>query len=248
MKIAFGTSVLACTWAFSAAFVPIARHTFVTRLAAEEVDEEVERMFEAQMGKSNKMGKMRNEASGMEYAPWLKTSEKDEKLMRQLMKEKAEARRKREKQELEVSGSLLMDSQAQELSGTGLRSKVVDGTSVELEWATASEKFTDGFKLKRRAIKTDDFETIASYETYGPLASKGDEGGVYRYLDENVGPGGYVYRITECETNGAQNDLSQCLVEIQTQEEQAVTKVLALGFGAVAIAAVVAGVLLDPMQ
>lgn len=246
MKLSLG--LIACSVAYTNAFVPLSPKASLTRMSAGELDEEIEAMVEKEMGKTAKMGKLRNEQSGMEYAPWLKTTEKDEARMRQIMKEKAEARRKRELQEKEVSGQLLMDSQAQELSGTGLRGKIVDGNSVELEWATASEKFTDGFMIKRRPAKTSEFEVIASYETYGPLASKGVEGGVYRYLDEDVPAGGWVYRVTECESNGAKNDLSQCLIEIQTEEEQTATKLAAIGFGAFAVLALVAGALTDPYQ
>jgi hypothetical protein len=242
-------SLIALTVASTNAFVAISRTPLSpSRLAAGDVDEDIEAMVDKEMSKSAKLGKLRNEQSGMEYAPWLKVSEKDEANMRQIMKEKAAARKKREQQEKEVSGSLLMDSQAQELSGTGIRGKIIDGNSVELEWATASEKFTEGFILKRRAAKTNDFQVIASYEDYAPLASKGDAGGVYRYLDENVPAGGWVYRVTECESNGVQSDLSQCLVEIETEEEQAATKFAAIGFGVFAVLALVAGSLLDPYQ
>ena len=67
-------------------------------------------------------------------------------------------------------------------------------------------------------------------------------------MDEGVAPGGYMYRITECENNGNESDMSQCLVEIQTPEEQR-GALLAVGlFGIVAAAAVAAGVILDPVQ
>lgn len=246
MKIAL--SILACSLASASAFIPKSTPFQPTRLASGDIDEEIEAMVDQEMGKTAKLGKLRNEQSGMEYAPWLKTDEKDEAKMRQIMKEKAMARAKREQQEKEVSGSLLMDSQAQELSGTGLRGKVVDGNCVELEWATATEKLTDGFIVKRRPAKTNEFDVIASYENYGPLASKGGEGSLYRYLDEDVPAGGWVYRITECESSGAKNDLSQCLIEIQTEEEQAATKFAAIGFGVFAVLALVAGSLLDPYQ
>ena len=61
------------------------------------------------------------------------------------MREKAEARRRRKEEEKSVSGNLYLDSQAQELSGTGLKYKVLDSTSIELEWATKSETNTKGF-------------------------------------------------------------------------------------------------------
>jgi hypothetical protein len=210
-------------------------------------DDEVEAAVAAEMNKNKKISNLRN-AKGVEYAPWMKISVEDEKQIRQMVKEKAVARAKRQDQEKNVQGALLKDSQAQELSGGGLRYKIIDGSDVELEWATAKEASTLGFIVKRRAAKTDDFEVLASYETFGPLASQGKEGGVYRYLDPDMAPGGYVYRITEREKNGNENDLSQCLVDIKTAEEQRGALIAVAGFAVIAIAAVVAGSLLDPVQ
>merc|ERR1712232_680356 len=132
-----------------------------------------------------------------------------------------------------------MDSQAQELSGGGLQSKVID-EDVELSWATNSESNTKGFLVKRRAAKTEEFEVIASYEDWGPLVSKGKDGGVYRYLDTTVPtPGGWVYRVTECEKSGRESDICQCLVDVQSAEEQqgvviAVAVISVLGIAAIA--------------
>ena len=211
------------------------------------LEEEIEKLVEEEKAKSMKMSRMRD-AKGVEYAPWMKISPEDEAKMRSIMREKAEARRKRQLQEQTVKGSLLKDSTNQELSGTGLRSKIVDGNSVELTWATDREKNTKGFLIKRRPAKTEDFDTIASYESYGPLASKGTEGGVYRFLDENVGIGSWVYRVTECESSGNENDLSQCLVDIQTAEEQQQQTIALAGLGVIAAAVIAAGFLLDPSQ
>jgi hypothetical protein len=71
---------------------------------------------------------------------------------------------------------------------------------------------------------------------------------LYRFLDENVAPGGWVYRITECENSGNENDLSQCLVDVQTAEEQLGGVIAAVALGVVAIGAVLAGSFLDPVQ
>jgi hypothetical protein len=216
----------------------------------EDIEEEVARMVEEEKSKSKRMSNLRNER-GVEYAPWMGISVEDEVRIKGIMRERAEARRKREKEQQNTKGSLLKDSTNQELSGTGLKSKLIDNTSVELEWVTGSEKNTAGFIVKRRTSKSgsDQFDTIASYETYGPLASKGINGGIYRYLDETIEPGnGYLYRITECDTNGDENDLSQCLVDVQTSEEQAGTKIALAGFALVAIAAIVSSLLLDPLQ
>lgn len=191
-----------------------------------------------------KMSKIRN-ARGVDYAPWMKIDEKDKQKMRQVMKEKANARRLRQEQEQSVSGNLYFDSQAQELSGTGLVTKVIDG-QVELEWATKTESNTRGFIVKRRPAKTEGFSVLASYEQWGPLVSKGSEGGVYRYLDTETTPGGWVYRISECDNNGQEADLCQCLVEVQTEEEQKTALIAGVGIAVLGIGAVVAGLLLDP--
>jgi hypothetical protein len=210
------------------------------------LEEEIQAMVDKEVEKTKLVSKLKT-SDGVDYAPWMKISEEDEKKIYQTMKEKAMARRKRQEEQQNVSGNLYLDSQAQELSGTGLNSKVM-GMDVELEWATSSETNTKGFLVKRRPAKTNDFQTIASFENWGPLVSKGTEGGVYRYLDANVGPGGWVYRITECDGNNKESDICQCLVEVQTEEEERAAKIAALGIAALGIAAVVAGILLDPMD
>lgn len=209
------------------------------------LDEEVEELTRIEVTKLKRASNLRN-AAGVEYAPWMNITPEEEARIKEVMKQKAEARRKRQEQEKSVSGALLMDSQAQELSGGGLRTKVIDG-DIELSWATNSETSTKGYMIKRRPARTEEFQTIASYETWGPLASKGPDGGSYSFLDTSAGPGGWVYRVTECEVNGSQNDICQALVEVQTQEEQRGAVLAAVGIVALGIAAVVAGLLLDPV-
>jgi len=208
------------------------------------LEEEVETLVKEEVAKTAKISNLRND-KGVDYAPWMNISADDEQKIRQLMKEKAEARRKRQEQEKDVSGNLFLDSQAQELSGTGLNYKFIDG-SVELEWATKSETNTKGFLVKRRPAKTNDYTVIASYKDWGPLTSKGGEGGIYRYLDDDVTPGGWVYRITECDNSGNEADLCQCLIELQTEDEQRAGLIAGIGFGVFAVGAVVAGLVLDP--
>jgi hypothetical protein len=174
-------------------------------------------------------------------------SESDEKMIRSMMREKTEARRKRQEQERSVSGNLYRDSQAQELSGTGLSYKIIDG-EVELTWATKTETNTKGFIVKRRAAKTNDYSVLASYQSYGPLMSKGKDGGVYRYLDSTATPGGWVYRISEEDNMGNEADVCQCLVEVETADEQKAAVIAGVGFGVVALAAFVAGIAMDPMN
>lgn len=148
------------------------------------LDEEVEMLVEAEKAKMAKISKL-SSANGVEYAPWMGVTEYEEAEIRKIMKEKTAARRMREEQQKDVSGNLYLDSQAQELSGTGLSYKIIDG-QVELEWATKSETDTKGFIVKRRAAKTNDYSVIASYKDWGPLASKGVDGGIYRFLDVSL--------------------------------------------------------------
>lgn len=211
------------------------------------MEEEIERLVQKELSKTKSMSKLRTNA-GVEYAPWMGISESDEKMIRSVMREKTEARRKRQEQERSVSGNLYRDSQAQELSGTGLSYKIIDGSEVELTWATKTEKNTKGFIVKRRAAKTNDYSVIASYKEYGPLMSKGAEGGVYRYLDSTATPGGWVYRISEEDNMGNEADVCQALVEVETADEQKAALIAGVGFGVVALAAFVAGIAMDPMN
>jgi len=194
--------------------------------------------------KEKRAAKFKTKA-GVEYAPWLKMDAEKEAETRQIAKEKAAIRAKQAQREKELSGTLYFDSQSQELGGAGLNSKIIDG-DVELTWVTKKETNTQGYILKRRAAKTEDFVTVADYKSWGPLVSKGDEGGVYSFLDTTTNAGGYIYRVTEVDDMGIESDLSQCLVEIQTQEEQRNTAIAAIGIGLVAVSAVVAGLVLDP--
>jgi len=249
MKLSLA-ALLVCTtsvWAFAplqTSNLPKTGPIFSEEMSLEE---EVEEMVQEEVSNSKRMSNLRNER-GIEYAPWMRMSAEDEENIRQTMRAKAEARRRRQEEAQDVQGELQRDFGFQELSGTGLRYKIVDGSNVELEWQTGEESNTKGFIVKRRAAKTQDFEVLASFENYGPLASQGTAGGVYRYYDENVPVGGWVYRVTECDVGGSQNDLSQCLVEVQSEEEQRAALFAAVAFGVAAIAAVVGGLALDPLQ
>jgi hypothetical protein len=200
--------------------------------------EEIERLVQEELRKTKRMSNLRN-AKGVDYAPWMNISEEDEKKIRQIMAEKAAARRKRQEQEQSVSGALLMDSQAQELSGVGLSYKIV-GEDVQLEWATSRESNTKSFLVKRRAAKTETFQVLAE------LPSKGKDGGYYKFFDDKAGLGGWVYRVTEVENSGRESDISQCLVEVQSKEEQQGAIIAAAAFVTLLAGLVVAGVVLDP--
>lgn len=210
--------------------------------SAPDLEDALDSAVEEEMKKAERASKFKSK-TGVEFAPWIQ--KEDEAKVRQILKEKAAAKAKREAQEKAVSGNLYFDSQAQELSGTGLKSKIMDG-QVELEWGTKSESNTKGFIVKRRPAKTEEFSVIASYTEWGPLKSKGVDGGVYRYLDTTSTPGGWVYRITEVDSNNNEADLCQCLVEVQTEDEQKAALIAGIGIAVFGVAAVVAGLVLDP--
>lgn len=65
---------------------------------------------------------------------------------------------------------------------------------------------------------------------------------------ETATPGGWVYRITEEDNSGNSADICQCLVEVQTEDEQKAALIAGVGFAVFAVVAVVAGIALDPMQ
>ena len=208
------------------------------------LEEEVEQMTQAEINKLKSASKLSN-AKGMEYAPWMNITPEDEAKIKEVVRQKAEVRRKR-REESRVSGALLGDSQAQELSGSGLKAKVIDG-EVELSWATSAEGNTRGFLIKRRPARTEDFDLIASYKDSASLVSKGPNGGKYLYVDSSVAPGSWVYRIAECENNGIESDICQTLVDVQTKEEQAGAVIAAVGIVVLGLAALAAGILLDPV-
>mmetsp|Transcript_19169 Transcript_19169/g.27285 ORF Transcript_19169/g.27285 Transcript_19169/m.27285 type:complete len:277 (-) Transcript_19169:75-905(-) len=209
-------------------------------------DDEIEQLVREELSKKKKISNLRN-AQGVDYAPWMQITQQDEEKIRQLITERKRVRDTRKEQERSVTGNLYYDSQAQELSGTGLKSKIIDG-NVELRWSTKSESNSKGFIVRRRAVKTTDFKDIASYENYGPLVSQGPEGGFYSYLDTTATTGGWIYRISEKSVTGEESDLCQCLVEIQTEDEQKATLAATVGIALIFVIAVVAGVSLDPMQ
>merc|ERR1719296_188937 len=218
----------------------------MAELDALTMEEEVELLVQKELNKTKRMSNQKN-SNGVEYAPWMGIGEVEEAKIRNLMRDKTEARRKRQEEAQDVTGNLFRDSQAQELSGTGLSYKIIDG-EVELTWATKTDRDTKGFIVKRRAAKTDDYSVIASHEEWGPLASKGAEGGVYRYLDSTASVGGWVYRISEEDRLGNEADVCQCLVEVESEDDQKAAVIAGVGFGVFAVLAVVAGIAIDPMN
>merc|ERR1719199_1369867 len=144
-----------------------------------------------------------------------------------------------------------VDPQAAELgAASGLQSKVLSEDEIELRWETTDEAGNVGFVVQRRAGGENDFESIASFENFAPLKTKGVQGGVYVYLDADSGlqPGTWVYRIVDCDTSGVRSAMCQKLVEIESKDEQMATFVVGGLIFALALVFVGAGLFIDPIQ
>ena len=80
----------------------------------------------------------------------------------------------------------------------------------------------------------------------GTISVQGTDGGVYRFLDTSATPGGWVYRVSECDNSGKEADLCQCFIDVQTEDEQKAALFAGVGIGVLLVGAVVAGLVLDP--
>jgi len=218
----------------------ISEDEYEAELSAQAQAEEAEMSAEAA-----KIVKGMTSASGVEFAPWMKV---DAEAIAKAKKER-EARKARQAASALKSDSMLIDPQAAELgAGGGLKSKVLSDEEVELRWDTTDEAGNAGFIVQRRRGGKENFEDLESYEIFSPLRSKGPDGGSYVYLDDTAAVGTWVYRILDCDTSGTRSAVCQKLVEIEDKDEQQFTVVVGVAALALALVAVIAGVLTDPIQ
>jgi len=175
--------------------------------------EEMKKKAAKAQGKSTKKKKVGGKASmyradGTAYAPWM-VGAVIEDVDSMGIKSKSDA-----------VGSLATDPQAQELAGVGLKYKSL-GDELLLTWSTGSEPRNQGFVVRKRKGKTDEWVKVADYESHpAELTSKGAEGGDYSWLDKSPEPGTWIYRVSDIDKNGIQSDLSQTIVELQSEGEQ----------------------------
>ena len=229
------------------------RATRRTTLASAEVDEEetisaeeIEIRREAAMIAKKKRSNMYNE-NGVAYAPWM-VNQVDEEAYN-TAKELRKMRKKQEKASAVTSEGAYFstDLQGDELSGAGLSFKIL-GDEVELSWSTQSEPDNLGYQVQKRAARSEQWFTVATYEDWAPLVSKGSNGGSYSIIDPESETGDWIYRVVDCDRAGRNTVLCQALVEVQTPGEKALQYVLAGGFVAVFGGFMAAGSLLDPIQ
>lgn len=173
-------------------------------------------------------------ADGKALAPWMTNVRTD--LDRKIIKNKTDAK-----------GKLAGDPQNQELSGQGLRWKLL-GDELELTWATGAEENNRGFIVTRRQGKTDMWQSVSDYKDRpAELASKGPQGGSYSFLMP-VEPGSWVYRVSDEDGTGKVSDLSQTLVDIDDSADSS-NRLIALGGLLVVLFGFVAfSLLTDPLS
>ncbi|GAB0496274.1 hypothetical protein MMPV_007586 [Pyropia vietnamensis] len=172
---------------------------------------------------------------GTPYAPW----------MGGLVAE--EGPRKVKKPKTDAKGRLANDPQAGELAGVGLNGRLL-GDEVDLRWETGTEENNQGFRVTRRAGKSDNWEFVADYQTApSELQSKGPEGGAYAFIDAtNPPPGTWIYRVSDVSKDGTINDLAQCMVEVESSNARTTQTIALAVLVIVGVALVAAGLSLDP--
>lgn len=172
---------------------------------------------------------------GTPYAPWMGGLAAEE------------GPRKVKKPKTDAKGRLANDPQAGELAGVGLNGRLL-GDEVDLRWETGTEENNKGFKVTRRAGKSDTWEFVADYQTApSELQTKGPEGGAYAFIDAtNPPPGTWIYRVSDVSKDGTINDLAQCMVEVESSNARSTQTIALAVLVILAVGLVVAGLSLDP--
>lgn len=165
----------------------------------------------------------------MKYAPWMADSVTPEAIA---AREAAELVRKNRKVEKLVGNRI--DPAKQEIAGSGLKIRVStgdEGGKVALEWSTGGEESNLGFIVSRKGAKDDDFVELASHENFQALRSKGAAGGQYTFTDEDVPPGGYLYKVQDVAVDSKfMTEVCRKGVDVETLSDQTNTVALVAGF------------------
>ena len=107
---------------------------------------------------------------------------------------------------------------------------------------------TLGYKVQKRAARSDEWVTVSSYEDWAPLNSQGENGGTYTLLDPDTELGDWIYRVIDVEASGRNTILCQVLVEVQNKGEVILQYVGAVGFALLLGGLATYAALLDPVQ
>jgi len=218
-------------------------------LRSTELDENEEAavLREAEKIAKKKRSNMFNE-NGVPYAPWM-VRQVDEEAITVARALRAEKKRKEKRALMEAQGVVnILEAATSELSGMGLKAKVIAEGEVELVWGTDSEEDNVGFIVEKKRVGGSEWQEVASYKSWSPLKSKGVLGGAYSYVDVEADEGEYLYRIVAAERDGTRAITCQVGITVESQGQQLQTKIIvgltALVFGSF----FVAGALLDPIK
>jgi hypothetical protein len=85
---------------------------------------------------------------------------------------------------------------------------------VLLEWETASEVNNLGFELQRASSDT-------RFDVIGFVPASGAHGGRYAFVDANVPPGAWRYRLRQVDTDGSESYSPEVQVAIETRPHDA---------------------------
>lgn len=199
----------------------------------EETDDEMRERL-----RKTALKRMFNE-NGVAYAPWAMQTIDEDAIIEDLMrKEKGEVGKFKP-----AKTSILDRGEIEAAEGMRWR---MQGNQVDLAWGTGGETDNQGFIIEKRPSYGGDFQEIASFREVSQLASKGNQGGRYRYTDPSSAGGSWIYRVQDCDSTGKSNVLCQCFVEVQTETEGKQQQVVAIAFGALLIAASAVGYALNP--
>jgi len=132
--------------------------------------------------------------NGVAYAPWISKQIDEDAIVEDLIrKEKSTAGGAKKTTVLERG-----EIEASE----GMRWRM-NGDQVELAWITGGEADNKGYIVEKRPSYGGDFQEIATFKEVSQLASKGVQGGRYKYTDPSTAAGSWIYRVQDCDAKGA---------------------------------------------
>jgi hypothetical protein len=87
---------------------------------------------------------------------------------------------------------------------------------VTLNWRTGTEKNNSGFEILRSAQNDNNWNQIGFIEGHGTTT----EENVYSFVDKNLEPGSYSYKLVQIDFDGTRNESEVVTVEILNQPDE----------------------------
>ena len=185
--------------------------------------------------------------NGVAYAPWMTRQIDEDAIATARALRTQEKRRAREAVQSKQGVVDILDAATSELTGLGLKTKVVDG-EVELVWGTNDEEDNRGFVVEKKRVGASAWTEVATHATWAPLKSKGTLGGAYTYVDPSSEEGEWLYRVVAEQADATRQITCQVGVAVESQAQQLQTKIIVGAAAAVFLGLLAAGVALDPIK